>query len=366
VCHDRHKIIPRDHGESLPPDAPAIATVEELRERLQQAVFLEHFTIPPYLCALYSLIDGEQGPNWEVYQIIRSVAMEEMLHMILAANLLSAVGGSPRMTPNGKPDDDFPRYPRLMPHSAIGFHVNLLKFSKEAVNTFLRIERPAERTGGTPPGRFWSIGEFYAAVREALNRLDGEARKKHKNGIFTGDKHRQVTEEHYYGGGGKLLPVYCIEDANHALDEIVGQGEVIDGTIEDSDYAMFSEDAEFAHYFRFNEIFLERRYRPGDRPNDAPTGDRLPVDWDAVYNMVPNPTMAMFKSQPRLHAEMEKFNIIYSKLLRNIQAACNGQPEVLRDGIPLMHAMRNRAVELMNDDSGTGDNAAGPSFEYIP
>ena len=61
-----------------------------------------------------------------------------------------------------------------MPHSAVRFKVNLLRFSKDAVNTFLRIERPAPPTEVPKPGKFGSIGEFYAAVRGEL-RLDGEA-----------------------------------------------------------------------------------------------------------------------------------------------------------------------------------------------
>src|SRR5947208_16921497 len=37
------------------PSCGRIATVESLREHLQWAIELEHFTLPPYLCALYSL-----------------------------------------------------------------------------------------------------------------------------------------------------------------------------------------------------------------------------------------------------------------------------------------------------------------------
>src|SRR5262250_1804845 len=86
-----------------------IATLDSLREHLQWAIELEHCTIPPYLCALYS-VDAERNP--EVCEVVASVVVEEMLHMTLAANLLNAVGGSPRL--------DSPRmlpgYPRCLPH----------------------------------------------------------------------------------------------------------------------------------------------------------------------------------------------------------------------------------------------------------
>jgi hypothetical protein len=330
-----------------------------LHRALQDAIALEHFTIPPYLCALYSI---QERSNAEAARIIRTVVVEEMLHMILAANILNAIGGKPRICAA----ESLPHYPREMPFSEIRFTVNLLKFSKEAINTFLRIERPAPRMGSTPSGKFWSIGEFYMAVREALNRLDREAtRRGRKNGIFTG-KQKQVTEEHYYGSGGRLLSVHSLEDAERAIDEIVGQGEGIDGTIEGGDEGMFNDDVEFAHYFRFNEIFNERRYQPGDQPGASPSGDPIPVDWNATYNMVPNPTMSMFKHRPGLFQKAKEFNQTYTKLLLNIDRACNGEPEIFKDGIPLMHSMRIVAVDLMNDPVGNGDYTAGPTFEFVP
>ena len=55
-----------------------IATLDSLREHLQWAIELEHFTLPPYLCALYSL-DALRNP--EASDVVASVLVEEMLHM---------------------------------------------------------------------------------------------------------------------------------------------------------------------------------------------------------------------------------------------------------------------------------------------
>lgn len=349
----RHRLIRQSYAAAA---TPVFTHLKALQGALQEAVNLELFTIPPYLCALYSI---QEGTNTEVVRIIRTVVIEEMLHMMLAANILNAIGG--------KPTIQYPKYPSPMPHSTIHFTVGLLPFSKKAVNTFLRIERPAAHTGLVPEkGTFWSIGEFYQAVGEALIRLDGEARKtKPGRGIFTGSPENQVTEKHYYGSGGQLFGVYSLNDAKRALDEIVGQGEGIDGSIRDGDDAMFGDDEEFAHYFRFNEIFHEQRYRVTDQPGDAPTGDPLPVDWNAVHNMVPNPKMSMFAKRRGLHKRSEEFNRSYGKLVENLRRGCNGAPEVLMDGIPLMHAMRLAAIDLMNEPCGIGNHTAGPSFEYV-
>jgi Ferritin-like len=358
----RQKLIRDDHGRSVPRGAPTIKTIEDLRKKIQDAIALEHFTIPPYLCALYSIKLENGNSNHKAFQIIHSVVMEEMLHMIMAANLLTAIGGTPCICKR----KFLPTYPKKMPYSAIGFEVNLLKFSKEAVNTFLRIERPAERTDSAPRKNFWSICEFYEAVREALHRLDTKARKRSPKGIFTGDKSLQVKNK-YFGGGGRIVEVYNLENADEAINEIVGQGEGIDGTIDDGDDTMFGQGMELAHYFRFNEIFCERRYQAGDKPNDAPSGERLKVDWDAVHNMVPNPSMAMFKKNNLVLEPLRDFNRNYTKLLQLIEKACTKDPEILTQNFNnLMRALANQAPELMQIESGIGDYTAGPSFEYIP
>ena len=75
--------------------------VDRLKELLEAAVKLELATIPPYLCALYSIHpSATTRRSWS----IRSVVVEEMLHMVLAANVLNAIGGDPRVAgPRARP-----------------------------------------------------------------------------------------------------------------------------------------------------------------------------------------------------------------------------------------------------------------------
>jgi hypothetical protein len=65
-----------------------------LRTSLQRAIELEFSTIPPYLCAMWSIRTGRTDP---VYQIIETVVKQEMLHMGLACNMLVAIDGRPRI-----------------------------------------------------------------------------------------------------------------------------------------------------------------------------------------------------------------------------------------------------------------------------
>src|SRR5579871_5515297 len=71
-----------------------IRTLEQLREHLQTAMQVELSTIPPYLCALYSI---KEGTNQESARIIQSVVMEEMLHLVMVANIINALGFNPQI-----------------------------------------------------------------------------------------------------------------------------------------------------------------------------------------------------------------------------------------------------------------------------
>src|SRR5260370_10144580 len=131
-----------------------ITILESMREHLQWAIELEHFTVPPYLCALYSL-DAVRNP--EASAVVASVFVEEMLHMTLAANLLNAVGGRPRFdTPQM-----LPVYPRCLPHGDQSFQVPLLPFALEALYVFLKIARPSAPDGLAGRDRYATIGQGY-------------------------------------------------------------------------------------------------------------------------------------------------------------------------------------------------------------
>ena len=94
-----------------------ICSLADLRAYLQRALELEHATLPPYLCALYSL---DPHRNQDATQVIESVVVEEMLHMTLVANLLNAIGGRPQLDTSRM----LPGYPRRLTlgHGAPEWH----------------------------------------------------------------------------------------------------------------------------------------------------------------------------------------------------------------------------------------------------
>jgi hypothetical protein len=354
VIRKRHQLL--REGEPTLPKEFRIKTVEGLRRHLQTAIELEHSTIPPYLCALYSIPDGS---NQESAQVIRSVVMEEMLHMILAANVLNAIGGEPSINHR----HFVPEYPTYLPHSNDSFLVNLEKFSKPAIETFLKIELPAAPHAPPEAGHYQTIGQFYEAIEIALKELSQE------ENIFTGDPQRQVTPDYYYGGGGEIIAVTgedALDKALAALREIVGQGEGVHHSIFDGDHRIFGQEIEYAHYFRFNEIHEGQHYTNRDTPRSGPTGKPLPVNWNEVYNMQLNPKMQDYPLGSELREKSYEFNRTYMGLLNGLHFALNGNPEDLLDAVVGMYDLKYKAIELMKIPINEDGVTAGPSFEYVP
>jgi len=337
-----------------------------LRRHLGAALRLEHATIPPYLVALYSI---RPGTNSEAYHVLRAVVVEEMLHLTLAANLLNAVGGDPDLTQDGF----VPAYPAYLPDGETDFEVSLQPFSKDAVETFLKIERPAlaagdevrtvkrEKTEGSlraarvhddSEEHFYTIGEFYQAIEHALVELHAE----HGDALFGGDPARQITPEYYYSGGGAVIPVTDLKSAQAAIRLISEQGEGVGG-------AIFDYEDEIAHFYRFEQLMLGRYYRQGDAPG-SPSGLPLDVDWDAVLPIKANARLADYAEGSELHAATVAFNAYYADFLRLLTRAFRGEPELLTEAVGAMFRIKELAYQLMRQpiDGIAGPNAV-PTFE---
>jgi CDGSH-type Zn-finger protein len=333
-----------------------IESVESLRAHLQTAVELEHSTLPPYLCALYSL---DAGRNEHAVAVLESVVLEEMLHLTLAANLLNAVGGRPVLDA----PELLPGHPTFLPHSNRSVQLSLRPFSRAAVEGFMAIERPTEDDSAQDEG-YATIGQFYRAIDQALVRLCaelGEAR------LFSGDPARQVTDALYYGGSGRIIAVTDLASARRALAEIVEQGEGLDhGSIFDGDKDMFHpERDEVGHYFRFQELLLGRRWATGDTPSSGPSGEPVAVDWAAVAPMRVDPRVADFPAGSPARLAMDAFNISYCTVLQLLERTFDGVPTLLAIATGAMYGIKEQMLELIRLDSGDGRTTAGPSFEWV-
>ena len=331
-----------------------INTIESLRNHLQTALELEHSTIPPYLCALYSIKDGS---NTAASQIIKSVVMEEMLHMTLVANLLNSIGGKPSINH----PQFIPVYPGYLPHSSKSFIVPLMKFCRQSVEVFLKIEKP-EKVNAKPEDDYYhSIGQFYKAIEEGFECLNSDNSIK----LFCGKPQNQVLPDTWYYGAGKVVEVKDLDSAKLAITEISEQGEGLSDSITDGDNRLFGQQIEVAHYYRFNEIYLGRQYTESDSPKSGPTGAELPIDWEAVHEMRPNPKINQYPDSPEITDIMHRFNCTYMDMLDLIDAGFNGKQSKMMAATAKMYELKDQAKTLMNIPSGEGQTTVGPSFEYV-
>jgi hypothetical protein len=355
---------------SLPAE---IGTVADLEAYLNAALRLEHATIPPYLTALYSL---HPGSNSDARHVIRVVAVEEMLHLTLVANVMNAIGRRVDLTA----DDFVPAYPAHLPSGEIDFLVSVQPFSPAAVTTFLNIERPAKAPSesrrllphpdglgtGTvlaasplnPGMRFYSIGEFYAEIERGLRHLDREYRERGEE-LFSGDIARQVTEEYFYSGGGEVVPVSDLASALRALTLIAEQGEGLGGGVYDG-------EGELSHYYRFEQIQLNHYYQKGDAPG-RPSGPRLDVDFSAVYPVAVDAELADYPAGSPAREAAETFSQTYADFLAYLTGAYNGEPQKLLDAVAWMFRLRDDINRLIrNPFPGRPGVHASPVFGRVP
>lgn len=297
-----------------------------LQKALQSAVTLELATLPPYLCAYWSIKQEGVASG-----LIREVFMEEMLHMGLACNMLTSIGGQPRMTG----EEFVPKYPGPLPGGVRpGLTVYLASFSKEILEVFMQIELPENGPVALAASAetYPTIGAFYTAILEAFRRLP--------EGSITGQG--QIT------GSLGLFAIDTLEDAEKAINTIKEQGEGTSQSPESGD--------EMAHYYKFAEILHRHRLIEEDG-KWAYKGEEIPFpENEDVWPVAEIPRGG--------YEESQDFDVLYSNLLRQLEAAWQGTVG-LSEAIYIMYAMGEPALKLMSTPLPSGKGNYGPSFLWI-
>ena len=290
---------------------------EQLLYLLTEAAEVEHNLMCCYLYAAFSLKSGESEgltpselamvKRWR--QSIVAVAVEEMTHLSLVANLLVAVGAAPHF---GRPN--LPVDPGFYPAGVV---ISLAPFDLGTAEHFAFLERPegAEIQDGAgfdahlhyvravAEGRlmpsaqdYATVGDLYRGIRAALDALVsrlGEA------GVFLGDPSGQVGPERVSLPG--LLRVTDLGSAHAAIDTIVSQGEGADAHREGS------------HFQRFSTILDEYRAALAARPDFAPA---RPVARNPVMRRPPRPEGRVFISDGAATRLLDLANATYGFMLR--------------------------------------------------
>lgn len=237
-------------------DAPVrIENRAQMVYLLTEAAELEHGIMCSYLFAAFSMKGNvEEGIAEEHLGTIRrwrgtilQIAIQEMVHLSLACNLLTAVGGAPHLRrPN------LPASPKAYPPS---FSLELVPFCRETLESFIFIERPedmepgiAEEAGSSPAssplGKFsdifssereyQTVGHLYRGIEDGLRYL---TQKFGEEQLFIGPAKAQIADKFFSLPG--LIPVTGLTSAEAAIEGIVQQGEGARGDSKDSHYGRF-------------------------------------------------------------------------------------------------------------------------------
>lgn len=315
------------------------STLDSLRAGLQLAGQLEFSTVPPYLVALWSVID-ETHP---VARSLRAIVHEEMLHMALANNMLSAIGGVPQLTGSAPP-----RYPTALPG---GVHPELIValsgLTDAAIDVFLEIERPLARVPvdgvslSPPPEVDSTISEFYEAVKRTLRELNPEFSTA-----------RQVA--------GPLAPMVIanLDDCDKAVSLILTQGEGGHGVPFDTGVG------DLAHYYRFLEVQLGHRLAWNEERKSLQLSE--PVRPPSVYPVAAAPGQGWGRAAPaRIRWLSMEFNRLYSELLDLLEQSWReGGHRAFLGGLERMFGMRELAREMIRTP-GPGGVGYAPEFRYL-
>jgi len=314
-----------------------------IRGALQSAVAIEHAAMPLYAAAMYSL----EVQNYPAYNTLRSVLMEEMLHMAAAGNALAALGGQPRIK-----SLDPTMIVDKIPGPIRDIRGRFAKLSRRQLDTFMRLEAPEElvaatdRNGRDAPG-YGSIGAFYRAIAVAVER--------NADAVVAAVRSEQRSNQ----VGGNLGYAVISPDGDpvkqllSSIDLIIDQGE---GNGRTTLSAGQPSGDELSHYARFAELRFGRAYSgpgPDDTAGATPEGQRrhfrgAPITWPTVINFLTVPRdgyRAILRLDPN-RAEVEqalrKFDQAYTRMLLALDDCWNGPAA---DSWPAL----GRAVFEMNE-----------------
>src|SRR5215470_14524486 len=290
---------------------------EHLWSLLIEAAQIEHMIMCQYLYACWSLktepdegLTAEQADAVARWQdTITGIAIEEMLHLALVMNVMTAIGAAPSLSrPN------FPRHSEYLPP---GVEFALLPFGADSLTHFLYLERPegmelvdaAEFVPAAPPLEpvgpaevmprsqgFLTIGHLYRGIEQGLSDL---AARIGERVLFVGEPRAQATPERFRWP--QLIAVTNLASARAAIDEIIEQGEGARG------------DWQPAHYGRFLGIWEEYQSLRKQDPEFEPARPVIPAFTRQPFDIAePQPLL----TDPVTRRVAESFNLAYEVLLQ--------------------------------------------------
>jgi hypothetical protein len=348
---------------------------EQLIYLLREAAELEHTILCEYLFAAFTMkqstdeglsaVQLEAVDRWR--KVILTVARQEMLHLTLVQNLLTAIGAAPHLSR--------PNLPTAAKHFPAGVQIALVPFGERALRHFLFLERPEGVALDDPeaavaierarplmsdedivpaPQEFATVGHLYRAIDVGFAWLTATLGE---DKLFIGPKPAQTGPDVMRWEG--LVAVTDLASAHAAIDVVVEQGEGATG------------DWREAHFGKFLGIYDEYLAMRAADPSFEPARPVLPghVRPHRYGDAVP------LIDDPRTKRVADLFNVVNEILLLALTrffAHTDETPEQLKllesVGVGLMFVAVKPIGQLLTTlpfgPSAPG-RTAGPTFELF-
>ena len=365
--------------EPLKPDQHAVRVNdrEQLIYLLTEAAEIEHGLMCTYLYAGWSLkratdegvTPGQLATIDQWRKHIRSVAMEEMVHLAMVNNMLMSIGSPPHFR-----RQNFPVLPGYHPSSLV---VRLAPLTRDTLAHFIYLERPEGMQMAQAPGfesrlvyerrsptatltptaeDYDTVGHLYRGIEQGFEQL---SERMGESGLFIGNPEAQMGRELMDLDG--LFAVTDLRSARKAIHVIIEQGE--------GGRASQQPDAAESHFARF--CAMGEQY-------DTFLRDDAFVPYRAVAT---DPVMlAPIDACGTTHVQaaeaarvLDLANAVYGLMLRLLSSGTameRGTAERRRvdiDGaVGLMHVINSLAVALTTlPADGEGKLRAGMNF-HLP
>jgi hypothetical protein len=350
---------------------------EALIYTLGKAAELEHLVMLQYLFAAFSLkqkvsegLTDEQKTAVDRWRrTLLEISAQEMLHLALVQNLLTAVGAGPRLA---RPNFPMPAYAY-----PAGVRIELVPFGEAAIRHFAFLERPEgmdvedaegfaaveqavalahDETDEIVPHlqEFDTIGQLYRSIRFGLERLQERLGAER---LFVGPRDAQATAEHFRWD--ELVAVTDLASAQRAIDTIVEQGEGAQGEWRD------------AHFGRLLGILDEYLAMKAADPAFEPTRNVVMANVRPQATGVTVPLI----TDPGTARSMDLLNVCYEVLLQLLSryfAHADETPEQLRVLADVAVGLMFAAIKPLGSVVATQPIgwdrpgvSAGPGFELF-
>jgi CDGSH-type Zn-finger protein/uncharacterized Fe-S cluster protein YjdI len=304
-----------------------IDTREDLLYLLSEASEIEHNLMCCYLFAAWSMkrgeidglsaIEAKAVQNWK--RAVTSVAVEEMVHLALASNLMVALGGAPHFSR--------PNFPITAGYHPSGVVVELARFCHDTLDHFIYLERPEgnatpdaqsfvhasdyariKTAGRLMPGSqdYDTVGHLYRAIRAGILHL---SQTLGEQVLFCSDPTSQLSQQDVSLPG--LDVVTNVASACRAIDTIVEQGEGAPG------------HSEAGHYARFIGIKAEFETLQSANPSFDPAH---PVARNPVMRRPLTAEARVHITNPEAAGVLDLANSLYGLMLRSLSQSY-GRPQ---------------------------------------